>query len=136
MWLSVLEVGEWPIVPRPLDPPPMHFRTYSDASGEILDTPSTGMLIPAQFGLKPRVASWEFPKGFLDSVDEKDCKCFRKTTCLETLGILCTLLLAPDLLGGHSVIKESFYVGVYPRLQWWPFSTRFVSARVKLQQWR
>ena len=104
VWLSVLEVGEWPIFPMSLDPPPMHFRTFSDASGEILDTPSIGILIPTQFGLKSRVASWEFPRGLLDSVDEKDCKCFRKTTCLETLGMLCTLLLAPDLLSIHSVI--------------------------------
>ena len=104
VWLSVLEGAELPIPTSIVGPPPMHFRTFSDASGEFLDTPSIGILVPAQFGLGPRVASWQFPRGFLDSVDEKGCKCFRKTTCLEALGILCTLLLASDLLGGQSVV--------------------------------
>ena len=78
VWLAVLEGGELPIFSRISGPPIMHFETYSDASGEILDTPSIGMLVPAQFGLKPRVASWEFPKGFLVSVDDKGSTCYRK----------------------------------------------------------
>ena len=104
VWLAVLENGKLPLVPLVTDPPPTHYQTYSDASGEILDTPSIGILIPAQFGQEPRVASWEFPRGFLDSKDEEGSKCFRKTTCLETIGILCTLLLAPDLLQGQTVV--------------------------------
>lgn len=60
VWLAVLESGKLPLLPLATNPPPMHYSTYSDASGEILDTPSIGILIPAQFGHEPRVASWEF----------------------------------------------------------------------------
>ena len=104
IWLSVLEGGSLPIVRRPSGPPPMHFLTFSHASGEFLDTPSVGILIPAQYGCGPRVASWEFPRGFLDTVDEEGKKCHRKTTTLEAIGMLSTLLLAPELLSGHSVV--------------------------------
>ena len=104
VWLAVLEGGSLPIARKPAGPPPMHFRTFSDASGEFLDTPSVGILIPAQFGLGPRVASWEFPRGFLNMVDGVGKKCHRKTTTLEAIGMLSTILLAPDLLSGHSVV--------------------------------
>ena len=104
MWLACIEGGVFPILPKWAPPPLEHLRTYSDAAGELLHSPGVGMLIPAQFGEGPRVGAWEFPKGFLNSVDEKGAKCFRKTTCLEALGLLCILLLAPELLQNRSVV--------------------------------
>ena len=69
-----------------------------------MDSPSVGLLVPAQFGFQPRVASWEFPRQFLNSVDEKGCKALHKTTCLEAVGLLSVLLLAHDLLEGQTVV--------------------------------
>ena len=106
VWMAVLNKGDLPIFNPPYGPTLMHFTTYSDASGKILDSPGVGMLIPSQFGLLPRVAAWEFPTGFMNSVDERGKKCFCKTTCLETIGVISTLLLAPDLLRGNSVVHR------------------------------
>ena len=69
-----------------------------------MNTPSVGLMVPSQFGCQPRVASWEFPRQFLNSVDEKGSKAFHKTTCLEAVGLLSILLLAHDLLEGQSVV--------------------------------
>ena len=104
VWLSVLEARELPVLPRRVCPRPDHILSYSDASGEFLDTPGIGILIPAQYGEKPRVAAWSFPIGFLDCIDEKGAKACNKTTCLEAVGMLSGILLAPDLLQGKSVI--------------------------------
>ena len=106
VWLAALEVGDLPILPPITPPPPAHFQTFSDASGDILDTPSVGILIPAQFGCKPRAVSWEFPRLFLNSVDELGRRGYHKTTCLEAVGMLGTVLLAPDLLLGQSVLHR------------------------------
>ena len=81
-----------------------NFRTFSDASGDFMDTASVGILIPAQFGCKPRAVSWEFPRKVLLSVDESGKEALHKTTCLEAVGMLGTVLLAPALLHGQSVV--------------------------------
>lgn len=116
VWIAVLEYGELPILPPPGCPPPDHIQSFSDASGDLWDTPSVGILIPAQYGRKPRVASWEFPRGFLVSLDESGVMCRHKTTALEAVGPLATLLLAPDLLQGrsllHKVISDQVYLFV------------------------
>ena len=104
IWIAALEMKTLPILQPKSAPPLSHFKSYSDASGDIMFNPGVGLLIPAQFGYGPRVASWEFPRGFLDSVDEEGHKAWCKTTTLETLGLLSTLLLAPDLLRGRSVL--------------------------------
>ena len=104
VWLSCILEGVFPILPKWVPPPLEHFRTYSDASWKLVHSPGVGMLIPAQFGRSPKVGAWEFPKGFLNSVDEKGAKCFRKTACLEALGMLGVLLLAPELLQNRSVV--------------------------------
>ena len=104
VWLACLEVGEFPILAQKVEPPPEHLRTYSDASGEIRNSPGIGLLIPAQMGHSPRVAAWEFPAGFLNTVDEKGAKCYAKTCCLESLGLVSILLLAPRLLQGRNVV--------------------------------
>ena len=106
VWLAALEAGELPILPLETPPAPAHFQTFSDASGDILDTPSVGIVIPAQFGQKPRAVSWEFPRIFLISVDEFGRTGQHKTTCLEAVGMLGTVLLAPDLLRGQGVIHR------------------------------
>ena len=85
-------------------PLPVYILCFSDASGKILDTTGIGILIPAQYGEKARVAAWSYPFGFLSCVDEKGAKCYNKTTCLETIGMLSGLMLAPDLLQGRSVV--------------------------------
>ena len=41
---------------------------------------------------------------FIDHMDENGKKCFNKTCCLEALGMLSVLLLAPDLLQGSTVV--------------------------------
>ena len=104
VWLAILLKGGFPVLPDWTPPPLEHFKTYSDASGEFINSPGIGMLIPEQFGYGPRVGAWEFPRGFLNCVDEIGAKCCQKTTCLEALGMLCTLLLAPDLLQGKTVV--------------------------------
>ena len=104
VWFAVIKKGDLPIFRAPYGAAFMHIETFSDASGEILDSPGIGILIPSQFGWSPRVAAWEFPKGFLNSVDEKGKKCHSKTTCLEAIGMISVLLLAPDLLRGHCVV--------------------------------
>ena len=45
---------------------------FSDASVDLNDTPSTVIFIPAQFGHRARVASWEFLKGLLLLEREKE----------------------------------------------------------------
>ena len=104
VWLACIEEGVFPILPDWSPPPLEHIRTYSDAASELLHSPGVGLLIPAQLGKRPRASAWEFPKGFLISVDEKGSKCYRKTTCLEAIGMLSILLLAPDLLQNKSVV--------------------------------
>ena len=104
VWLACLEEGVFPILPPKSEPPLEHFVTYSDASGEIQRTPGIGLLIPAQMGCAPRVAAWEFPTGFLASIDERGVKCYGKTSSLEALGLVSVLLLAPELLQGRAVI--------------------------------
>ena len=96
--------GVLPILPPKSDPPLEHFVTFSDASGEIKGTPGIGILVPAQLGNPPRVAAWEYPIGFLDLTDERGVKCYGKTCCLEALGLVGVLVLAPDLLQGHAVV--------------------------------
>ena len=104
VWLAILGDGMLPVLPDWTPPPLEHYKTYSDASGEFINSPGIGILIPAQQGNGPRVGAWEFPRGFLNSVDEKGATCCQKTTCLEVLGMLCTLLLAPELLYGKAVV--------------------------------
>ena len=62
----MLEAGELPVAPRKPEPQPDHIVTFSDASGEFLDTPGIGILIAAQYGEKARVAAWSYPMGFLN----------------------------------------------------------------------
>ena len=57
IWLAVVEAGNLPVLPRRLSALPDYIETFSDASGEILDTPGIGMLIPAQFGEEAKVAA-------------------------------------------------------------------------------
>ena len=57
VWLAVLKNGVLPIKNSLYGPRLMHFITFSDASGEILDSPGVDMLIPSQFGLLPRAAA-------------------------------------------------------------------------------
>ena len=71
IWLTILKVERLPILLPMSNPPLERMVTYSDAVGEILDTPGVGLLIPAQLGCKPRVAAWDFPTEFLDCVDEE-----------------------------------------------------------------
>lgn len=86
IWLAMLGAGKLPIL-QPIQSPPLeHIVTYSDAAGELLDTPGVGLLIPSQLGCTPRAAAWEFPMGFLNSEDENGKKCFKKTCSLEALG--------------------------------------------------
>ena len=106
VWITVLEQGDLPIVSPPAGPPPDHYVTLSDASGDPWDTPGLGILIPAQQGNRPRVAAWEFPRGFLTSLDESGVLCKHKTTALEALGPLGALLLAPGLLQGRRVLHK------------------------------
>ena len=104
VWLAVLEVRELPVLSIKRCPLPDHILSFSDASGEFLDSPGIGIFIPAQYGEEPRAAAWSFPVGFLNCVDEKGCRVCNKTTCLEAVGMLSVILLAPDLLQGRSVI--------------------------------
>ena len=82
----MLKAGKLPILRQRSSPPLEHVVTYSDAAGEILDTPGVGLLIPAQLGHGPRAAAWEFPMRFLCTEDENGKKCFKKTCSLEALG--------------------------------------------------
>ena len=106
VWLAVLEKGDLPIPHDMYGPTLMHFTTFSDASGKIDDSPGIGLLIPGQFGVAPKVAAWEFPRGFLNSTDESGKKCFNKTTCLEAIGVVSILLLGSDILKGNCVVHK------------------------------
>ena len=86
IWVAMLKAGKLPILRQRSSPPLEHVVTYSDAAGEILDTPGVGLLIPAQLGHGPRAAAWEFPMRFLYTEDENGKKCFKKTCSLEALG--------------------------------------------------
>ena len=98
IWLSTVEARDLRVLPMKRGPLPDYILCFSDASGKILDTPGIGILIPAQHGKKARVAAWSYPFGFLSCVDEKGAKCYNKTTCLENIGMLSGLMLAPELL--------------------------------------
>ena len=106
VWLAVIEKGDLPVPHEYYGPAIVHYVTYSDAAGKIDDTPGIGLLIPSQFGFLPRVAAWEFPRGFLDSVDEFGKKCFNKTTCLEAIGVVSILLLGLENLRGKCVVHK------------------------------
>ena len=106
VWLAVMEKGDLPIPHEYYGPAIGHFVTFSDAAGKIDDTPGIGLLIPCQFGFSPRVAAWEFPRGFLVSVDEFGKKCFNKTTCLEAIGVVSVLLLGSEILRGKCVVHK------------------------------
>ena len=84
VWLACILGGVFPILPKWIPPSLEHFRTYSDASWKLVHSPGVGMLIPAQLGRSPKVGAWEFPKGFLNSVDEKGAKCFRLVCIFES----------------------------------------------------
>ena len=81
----------FPVLPEWTPPPIENFRIYSYASHR-------------HSGIGLRVAACQYAIGFLNTVDEKGSKRFWRTTCLETLGMLNTMLLAPDLLQGISMI--------------------------------
>ena len=106
VWLAVMEKGNLPIPKEQYGPTLMHFTSFSDASGRIDDTPGVGLLIPSQFGEAPRVAAWEFPRGFLNSCDEMGKKCYCKTTCLEAIGVVSILFLGAEVLRGKCVVHK------------------------------
>ena len=104
IWIGCLESMPHPIVPEIGAPSLDHLKSFSDASGQLNESPSVGILIPAQYGMSPKVASWELPRIGLIKADERGVKLYHKTTTLELVGMLGVLLLAPNIVRGRNVV--------------------------------
>ena len=76
---------------------------FTDASGHLSSNPSMGILIERQNSTKPLVASLRFPYKFLHSFDKHGHAVYHKSTLLEALGPLATLLLCPGRFRGLPV---------------------------------
>ena len=76
---------------------------FTDASGCLTSNPSLGILIEKLDKTQPLVASLRFPYKFLHSFDKHGHAIYHKSTLLEALGPLATLLLCPDRFKGRSV---------------------------------
>lgn len=76
---------------------------YTDASGCLSDNPSLGILVSSNGTFPPLVASLRFPYKFLSSVDMYGHTIYCKSTLLESLGYLATLLLCPERFVGQRV---------------------------------
>ena len=76
---------------------------FTDASGCLTSNPSIGILIEKLNRSQPLVASLRFPYKFLHSSDKHGHAICCKSTLLESLGYLATLLLCPHRLSGRSV---------------------------------
>ena len=76
---------------------------FTDASGHLSSNPSMGILIERQNRTQPLVASLRYPYKFLHSFDKHGHAVYHKSTLLEALGPLATLLLRPGRFRGLSV---------------------------------
>ena len=76
---------------------------YTDASGCLNSNPSLGILIERHNRTQPLVASLRFPYKFLHAFDKHGHAIYCKSTLLESLGYLATLLLCPHRFQGLSV---------------------------------
>ena len=77
---------------------------YTDASGCLYDSPSLGVLIGRHRTTPPFVASVRFPYNFLHHTDKHGRSIHCKTTLLESLAYLTTLLLCPPRFVNQSVV--------------------------------
>ena len=69
---------------------------FTDASGELLNNPSLGILVPQHGAHPPLVASLRLPVYFLRATDEANHLTVHKTTLLESLSYLATLCIDPS----------------------------------------
>ena len=76
---------------------------FTDASGCMTSNPSLGILIERHKRTQPLVASLRFPYKFLHAFDKHGHAICCKSTLLEALGYLATLLLCPHRVEGLSV---------------------------------
>jgi hypothetical protein len=76
---------------------------FTDASGCLNSNPSLGILIERYNRTQPLVASLRFPYKFLHACDKHGHAIYCKSTLLEALGYLATLLLCPHRVVGLSV---------------------------------
>ena len=78
--------------------PPLSFdsvQVYTDYSGQLLANPSLGIYSPSVEGEHPLVCSLAFPRFLLLEKDSEGHKAYAKSTALEALGFLTTLLIDP-----------------------------------------
>ena len=68
---------------------------FTDASGELQNNPSLGILVPQHGAHPPLVASLRLPVYFLRATDEANHVTVHKTTLLESLSFLATLCIDP-----------------------------------------
>ena len=68
---------------------------FTDASGELTNNASLGILVPRHGAQAPLVASLRIPFYFLHAHDEDSHSTVHKTTCLESLSYLATLCIDP-----------------------------------------
>ena len=96
-------VNPLPIVTVPSDDL-LAMPIYTDASGCLYDSPSLGILISRYRMSPPYVASVRFPYHFMEGKDKHGRSINCKTTMLESLAYLTTLLLDPERFINQSVI--------------------------------
>ena len=70
-------------------------RVYSDYSGHLLSNPSLGLYSPSTNEDPSLVCPLAFPRYFLLAVDEEGHKAYSKSTALEAIGFLVSLLIDP-----------------------------------------
>ena len=78
-----------------LDHDLLAINVFPDASGCLLESPSLGILVKAHENFPPLVASLRFPHAFLINTDNQGKEVANKTTLLESLAFLATILLDP-----------------------------------------
>ena len=81
-----------PSTPTPVSAIPV----FTDASGELMNNPSLGILVPQHGAHPPLVALLRLPFYFLHATDEDNHLTVHKTTLLESLSYLATLCIDPS----------------------------------------
>lgn len=79
-------------------------NVFPDASGCLLESPSLGILVEAFENFPPLVASLRFPHAFLINKDKQGKEVSNKTTLLESLAFLATILLDPIRFANRPVL--------------------------------
>ena len=95
----------------------LSISVYTDASGSLPDSPSLGILVEGHRNTPPMVASLRFPYQFLHAKDKHGHSINNKTTLLESLGYLATLLLCPTNFMGQSVTFRIDCIGAVVALR-------------------